>query len=140
MAYLLQWNKFFVRSSVHCASAAKTEIVGLTWIKQASKRVSGGGRNFFSARSLLLLLPEPNFCVRLVSSPPPREKSAHQASILSPLSFLLMSLDSKYVGLILAICSSFLIGTSFVITKKGLQQSSSASQGRYHRVRASLCQ
>ncbi|KAI9276664.1 magnesium transporter NIPA-domain-containing protein [Phascolomyces articulosus] len=37
-------------------------------------------------------------------------------------------MDSKYIGLILAICSSFLIGISFVITKKGLQQSSSASQ------------
>ncbi|KAJ8661478.1 hypothetical protein O0I10_002744 [Lichtheimia ornata] len=37
-------------------------------------------------------------------------------------------LESKYIGLILALCSSILIGTSFVITKKGLQQSSSASQ------------
>lgn len=39
-------------------------------------------------------------------------------------------LESKYIGLILALCSSILIGTSFVITKKGLQQSSSASQGK----------
>ncbi|KAG2218041.1 hypothetical protein INT45_011922 [Circinella minor] len=37
-------------------------------------------------------------------------------------------MDSKYIGLILAICSSILIGVSFVITKKGLQQASSESQ------------
>ncbi|KAI8368264.1 magnesium transporter [Radiomyces spectabilis] len=35
-----------------------------------------------------------------------------------------MVLERKYIGLILAICSSCLIGTSFVITKKGLQRSS----------------
>ncbi|KAI9280177.1 magnesium transporter [Umbelopsis sp. AD052] len=32
-------------------------------------------------------------------------------------------IDGKYIGLILALCSSLLIGTSFVITKKGLQKS-----------------
>ncbi|KAI9314474.1 magnesium transporter [Dichotomocladium elegans] len=37
-------------------------------------------------------------------------------------------MESKYIGLILAICSSLLIGVSFVITKKGLQQCSSDSQ------------
>lgn len=35
-----------------------------------------------------------------------------------------MVLEGKYIGLILAVCSSFLIGISFVITKKGLLISS----------------
>ncbi|KAI8078637.1 magnesium transporter [Halteromyces radiatus] len=34
-------------------------------------------------------------------------------------------MDGKFIGLILAICSSILIGISFVITKKGLQRCSS---------------
>ncbi|ORZ04377.1 magnesium transporter NIPA-domain-containing protein [Absidia repens] len=38
-------------------------------------------------------------------------------------------MEGKFIGLILAICSSILIGVSFVITKKGLQRSSS-DQGR----------
>lgn len=47
---------------------------------------------------------------------------------LSP--FPSMAIDGKYIGLILAISSSLLIGASFVITKKGLQQSANGSQGR----------
>ena len=43
-------------------------------------------------------------------------------------------MDSKYIGLILAICSSLLIGVSFVITKKGLQQASSESQGKKKKI------
>ncbi|KAL0074017.1 magnesium transporter [Phycomyces blakesleeanus] len=38
-----------------------------------------------------------------------------------------MSLEAKYIGLILAICSSMLIGVSFVITKKGLQKASNGN-------------
>ncbi|OAD04971.1 hypothetical protein MUCCIDRAFT_73048 [Mucor lusitanicus CBS 277.49] len=41
-----------------------------------------------------------------------------------------MTLEGRYVGLILAICSSLLIGISFVVTKKGLQNSSTAEHGR----------
>ncbi|KAG2230252.1 Non-imprinted in Prader-Willi/Angelman syndrome region protein 2 [Thamnidium elegans] len=41
-----------------------------------------------------------------------------------------MVLEGKYIGLILAICSSLLIGTSFVITKKGLLTSSTKEHGR----------
>lgn len=40
-----------------------------------------------------------------------------------------MALEGKYIGLILAICSSLLIGTSFVITKKGLLNSSTREHG-----------
>ncbi|KAI9340971.1 Non-imprinted in Prader-Willi/Angelman syndrome region protein 2 [Pilaira anomala] len=40
-----------------------------------------------------------------------------------------MALEGKYIGLILAICSSLLIGTSFVITKKGLLNSSTKEHG-----------
>ena len=40
-----------------------------------------------------------------------------------------MALDGRYIGLILAICSSLLIGTSFVVTKKGLQNSSTTEHG-----------
>lgn len=40
--------------------------------------------------------------------------------------------DSKYIGLILALCSSLLIGTSFVITKKGLQKSKTANGQCFH--------
>lgn len=42
-----------------------------------------------------------------------------------------MALEGKYIGLILAICSSLLIGTSFVITKKGLLTSSTKEHGNY---------
>ncbi|KAK4519123.1 uncharacterized protein ATC70_009354 [Mucor velutinosus] len=41
-----------------------------------------------------------------------------------------MTLEGRYIGLILAICSSLLIGISFVVTKKGLQNSSTAEHGR----------
>lgn len=40
-----------------------------------------------------------------------------------------MALDGRYIGLILAICSSLFIGISFVVTKKGLQNSSTAEHG-----------
>lgn len=36
-------------------------------------------------------------------------------------------LDDKYIGLILAMSSSIMIGTSFIITKKGLIDASSKS-------------
>lgn len=51
-----------------------------------------------------------------------------------------MTLESKYIGLILAICSSFLIGASFVITKKGLQRASLASEGELpNQIRSMSC-
>lgn len=40
-----------------------------------------------------------------------------------------MALEGKYIGLILAICSSLLIGISFVVTKKGLMNSSTKEHG-----------
>ena len=40
-----------------------------------------------------------------------------------------MALDGKYIGLILAISSSVLIGVSFVITKIGLQRARSDEYG-----------
>lgn len=41
-----------------------------------------------------------------------------------------MALEGKYIGLILAICSSLLIGISFVVTKKGLMNSSTKEHGK----------
>jgi hypothetical protein len=46
--------------------------------------------------------------------------------------FFIYMVDSKYIGLILALCSSLLIGTSFVITKKGLQKSKTANGQCFH--------
>lgn len=43
-----------------------------------------------------------------------------------------MALEGKYIGLILAICSSLLIGISFVVTKKGLMNSSTKEHGKNH--------
>ena len=40
-------------------------------------------------------------------------------------------LDDKYVGLILAIASSFLTGASFILTKKGLMASGNHGWLRY---------
>lgn len=50
---------------------------------------------------------------------------------LSSLSFYTeMTIEGKYIGLILAICSSLLIGTSFAVTKKGLLNSSTKEHGK----------
>lgn len=39
-------------------------------------------------------------------------------------------MEPKYIGLVLALCSSFLIGTSFIITKKALIRSSRMTGGK----------
>ncbi|ORX51572.1 DUF803-domain-containing protein [Hesseltinella vesiculosa] len=40
-------------------------------------------------------------------------------------------MESKYIGLLLAICSSVLIGVSFVLTKIGLQRCTPSQEGHY---------